>query len=111
MEVDHIVPRSLGGPDVLDNLALACRSCNGAKLAATTARDPSTGHIVRLFHPRRDAWADYFRLDIDAARIEGITDIGRATVAQLKMNEWKQVQARDIWIVYFGFPDGPPATR
>jgi 5-methylcytosine-specific restriction endonuclease McrA len=27
-EVEHIVPRSLGGADAEFNLALACRSCN-----------------------------------------------------------------------------------
>jgi 5-methylcytosine-specific restriction endonuclease McrA len=26
--IDHIVPRSLGGSDHIDNLALACRRCN-----------------------------------------------------------------------------------
>ena len=26
--VDYLIPRSLGGSDDLDNLALACRRCN-----------------------------------------------------------------------------------
>ena len=26
--VDHVTPRSLGGDDTADNLALACRNCN-----------------------------------------------------------------------------------
>ena len=26
--IDHITPRSLGGSDELENLALACRRCN-----------------------------------------------------------------------------------
>jgi len=26
--VDHITPKSLGGSDAIDNLALACRRCN-----------------------------------------------------------------------------------
>ncbi len=26
--VDHVIPKSLGGSDDLDNLALACRLCN-----------------------------------------------------------------------------------
>ena len=29
--IDHIVPKSRGGTNAWDNLALACRSCNGAK--------------------------------------------------------------------------------
>jgi 5-methylcytosine-specific restriction endonuclease McrA len=28
---DHVVPRSKGGTDALDNLVAACRSCNGSK--------------------------------------------------------------------------------
>src|SRR5688500_15528955 len=30
--VDHVVPRTLGGPTELDNLVLSCRSCNSRKL-------------------------------------------------------------------------------
>jgi 5-methylcytosine-specific restriction endonuclease McrA len=30
---DHVLPRALGGPDTLDNLAPAHRSCNGRKSA------------------------------------------------------------------------------
>lgn len=33
--LDHIVPRSRGGGDGFDNLALACRSCNSSKGART----------------------------------------------------------------------------
>lgn len=29
--IEHIVPRSLGGPDHPDNYAIACRSCNSAR--------------------------------------------------------------------------------
>lgn len=29
--VDHIYPRSLGGDDKEDNLAISCRSCNSSK--------------------------------------------------------------------------------
>jgi 5-methylcytosine-specific restriction endonuclease McrA len=30
---DHVIPGALGGPDTLDNLAPAHRSCNGRKSA------------------------------------------------------------------------------
>jgi hypothetical protein len=31
LQIDHIVPRSLGGSDRVDNLTLACKSCNQKK--------------------------------------------------------------------------------
>lgn len=33
--VDHVVPRAQGGADTMDNLVLACGSCNSAKAART----------------------------------------------------------------------------
>jgi hypothetical protein len=30
-ELDHIIPISMGGPHVRDNVQLACRACNGSK--------------------------------------------------------------------------------
>lgn len=30
-EIDHVMPRSLGGTDTIENLALACKGCNRAK--------------------------------------------------------------------------------
>lgn len=29
--VDHVIPRSLGGPSTIDNLVPACRECNTRK--------------------------------------------------------------------------------
>ena len=31
LEIDHVHPRSLGGPDILDNLQVLCTSCNTRK--------------------------------------------------------------------------------
>lgn len=31
ISVDHIIPKSQGGSDNIDNLVLACRKCNGVK--------------------------------------------------------------------------------
>ncbi|WP_341644076.1 HNH endonuclease [Thauera sp. SDU_THAU2] len=36
LEWEHIIPLSIGGPDTIDNLVKACRSCNAAK----RAKDP-----------------------------------------------------------------------
>lgn len=82
--VDHIVPRNAKGPTRADNLALACVSCSLRKAARLTAADPQTGEATRLFHPRQDEWQRHFRWD--DVTVVGLTVVGRATVAALRMN-------------------------
>jgi hypothetical protein len=82
--VDHIHPSSLGGPTVLENLALACVSCSLRKAARISATDPATGETVALFHPRRDPWNLHFRWN--GCVLNGISPSGRATVSALMMN-------------------------
>jgi hypothetical protein len=84
--VDHIVPRSLGGPTHTDNLALACSGCNAHKYNKTHGADPTSGEMVPLYHPRRDRWSDHFVWNSDFTSIIGITPTGRATVETLSMN-------------------------
>jgi 5-methylcytosine-specific restriction endonuclease McrA len=43
---EHLVPRHLGGADTLDNLALACAACNGARADGTGAPDPVRRTLV-----------------------------------------------------------------
>lgn len=106
-DVEHIRPRRAGGSDDVSNLALACRACNSAKFTAMSARDPIGGQIVRLYNPRLDVWDQHFEVDEDAGKIVGLTDIGRATVDRLKMNDTQQCAARQTWVYYFDFPRGP----
>jgi 5-methylcytosine-specific restriction endonuclease McrA len=53
--VDHVVPKSLGGSDALDNLALACCRCNERRYNFVAGIDPETQDIVPLFNPRKQA--------------------------------------------------------
>ena len=82
--IDHIIPVASGGATDPNNLALACVSCSLRKSARETAADPLNGENVRLFHPRRDTWADHFHWD--GVYVAGLTAIGRATVEALQMN-------------------------
>jgi hypothetical protein len=82
--IDHILPTAVGGPTAADNLALACVSCSLRKEARESARDPTSGRDVPLYHPRRDRWDAHFRWD--GVRLVGITATGRATVAALALN-------------------------
>lgn len=94
--VEHILPRSVGGATILENLALACAGCNGHKATKVQGQDPLTGTIVPLFHPRRQIWIDHFRWSDDTTEAEGITPCGRATVAELKLNREPLVNLRRI---------------
>ena len=96
-EFEHIVPRSSGGKTVLENICLACPACNRFKSDRTMARDPVSARDVPLFHPQRDVWAEHFAWAEDATEIVGLTAIGRATVAALRMNRSQLVRVRRMW--------------
>jgi hypothetical protein len=98
MEIDHLIPESLGGVTEEENLWLACSLCNDHKAGRIAAHDPVTGELVRLFDPRRQAWAEHFRWTAAGDRIIGQTPTGRATVAALQLNRPVLVRARQLWI-------------
>lgn len=95
-EIDHILPRSQGGPTSPQNLAFACRRCNLLKSNTTEATDPRTGRLVPLYNPRQENWHDHFRHSRDELRIYGRTAVGRATVQQLRLNDEAEQRARQI---------------
>jgi hypothetical protein len=96
-EVEHIRPRAAGGGDDTENLALACRPCNAAKLTRTTGVDPVTKGSVALFNPRQDEWDDHFRWSGTYLSIYGRTDVGRATARALRFNTRFRRLARVYW--------------
>jgi hypothetical protein len=96
--VDHIVPKSSGGASVPENLCLSCPFCNQFKKKQRRAGDPETGRMVRLFNPRRDDWHEHFQWSHDGTQIIGLTAIGRATVAALRMNNPIALAARRYWV-------------
>jgi hypothetical protein len=105
-EVDHLVPLYAGGLTRLDNLALACSNCNAHKAARVQAVDPESNQLVSLFSPRRDRWADHFAWSPDGTRVVGLTDMGRACMAALQMNNSVVVIARIFWVAYGLHPPG-----
>lgn len=96
--VDHIIPESLGGATVLDNLCLACWSCNLIKHDRIAALDSETGVMVRLFHPNNQKWPEHFTWQAEGLLIVGLTPTGRVTVSALKLNRAPLVNARRLWI-------------
>jgi len=84
--VDHVIPRSKGGPTDETNLALQCPYCSLHKSDKVNAADPTSGEIVPLFHPLKQRWEEHFTLDA-GGQLHGVTPAGRATVHALQVND------------------------
>jgi HNH endonuclease len=91
LEVEHINPVVAGGTSTEENLALACRSCNGFKGSRSNYVDPESGQEERLYHPRQDRWEEHFLVSSESCEIVGLTAIGRVTALCLKMNSRSQL--------------------
>ncbi|MGB3267373.1 MAG: HNH endonuclease signature motif containing protein [Microcoleus sp.] len=98
LEIDHIIPKAIGGTDEEENLWLACSLCNNYKGTQTDALDPVTQKHAKLFNPRTQQWSQYFAWSEDATEIIGLTDCGRATVIALQLNNNIAVTVRRQWV-------------
>jgi hypothetical protein len=101
--IDHLFPRSLGGSDEPDNLALACRRCNERRYNFTTGTDHQTGEEVAIFKPRLQLWNNHFIWIDNGLIIMGTTPTGRATCVRLDVNDEFHNQgfiqeSRYLWI-------------
>jgi ribosomal protein L37E len=97
-EVEHIIPVSRGGDDALENLALACRSCNLAKSNNTQDYDWASKAWQPVFNPRIHRWEEhFFPVQGEDVRILGLTATGRVTVSLLRMNRPQAIAARRQW--------------
>ncbi|HLV36265.1 MAG TPA: HNH endonuclease signature motif containing protein [Spirillospora sp.] len=106
LEVEHIIPKALGGKDDEQNLWLACRLCNSYKGKQTHAADPQTGDSVALFNPRRQQWSEHFKWSDDGTIIIGLTPCGRATVQALQLNNPLALIVRYEWVTAGWHPPG-----
>jgi 5-methylcytosine-specific restriction endonuclease McrA len=98
LEIDHLLPISLGGLTVEPNLWLACSLCNRYKGNRLVVLDPVTRDLVPLFNPRRQIWREHFTWTESGDRIVGLTRIGRATVVALNLNRLSLVHTRRSWV-------------
>jgi hypothetical protein len=83
-QIDHVLAEKHGGRSELENLALACFFCNTYKGPNIAGIDPVEASLTRLFNPRTDRWEEHFRQA--GAQLEGLTPVGRTTIAVLRMN-------------------------
>jgi hypothetical protein len=93
-EVDHIISRKHGGPSGMENFAFSCLACNRNKGTDVASVEPMTGEAVRLFDPRRNRWADHFKLN--GATIEPLSETAAATIQILRLNAPERVAERRI---------------
>lgn len=102
---EHIVAQSEGGKTSPANLAWACQGCNNHKYNKSQARDPVTGKIEDLFHPRQQRWLDHSIWNEDGTLVLGLSPCGRATVEALRLNRKGLVNLRRI---LFAIHQHPP---
>ena len=98
LEIEHIIPVSIGGEDTEDNLWLACRTCNVYKSNQIEALDSVTNQMIPLFNPRTQIWREHFMWVEKGTLIQGISPIGRATVKALQMNNMVAITVRQNWV-------------
>ncbi len=103
-ECEHIIPVTLGGKTVLDNLAFACGGCNRSKSTKTVGFDPVNGQEVPLFHPRQQEWDDHFIWNEEFTLVIGITATGRATINTLRLNRPGVVNLRRVLVMMSEHP-------
>jgi hypothetical protein len=93
-EIDHIIARKHRGRTAGGNLSVACIYCNAYKGSNISGRDPATGKLTPLYHPRRHKWSYHFRYD--GGRLIGRTAIGRTTIEVLHINLPTLVALREV---------------
>jgi hypothetical protein len=103
LSVDHIQPRSPGGTDEFENLALACRRCNERRYNFTQGPDPKTDLEAPIFNPRTQNWSDHFLWSTDGLCIIGITPVGRVTCQRIDLNDERRAdrfiqKSRKQWL-------------
>ncbi|MEI6047114.1 MAG: HNH endonuclease [Chloroflexota bacterium] len=70
MEIDHLLPESLGGVTEENNLWLACSLCNNFKSNRLAGLDTYTGKTEPLFNPRSQDWNEHFEWSEDSTAIK-----------------------------------------
>lgn len=102
--LEHITPVTCGGLSSLENLALACVSCNLHKSDRSHGQDPESGESVPLFHPRMHRWSEHFAWI--GTSLTGMTPIGRGTIQALDLNHPRRVLVREAESMFGLFPPG-----
>nr|WP_261343016.1 HNH endonuclease signature motif containing protein [Rosistilla oblonga] len=105
--IEHVIPRIRGGTSELDNLALACPSCNLHKADRVSSSPDHASGTIALFHPRKDVWNDHF--EWADYQIVGKSDVGCMTIQLLDLNHERRIKIRQAEQLFGLFPPQPPS--
>jgi len=103
-QIEHIISEKHGGATTSENLACSCVFCNRFKGSDVASVSPTTGQVVRLYHPRRDRWEDHFQ--INGAMIVPITEVAEVTARLLRFNDDDRVLERALLQAAGQYPKG-----
>jgi hypothetical protein len=103
LEVDHVVPRALGGTDDPTNLVAACIDCNAGK-----ASTPPAAATVADVHQTGWRWQQARRLAVEEWRLEHANQQAAAEAVELFDRTWTAWRSDDGSPVYR--PDDWPYT-
>ena len=78
--------------------------CNRFKSDHSSAPDPITATLLPLFHPQLQQWRDHFAWSEDGTEIIGLSPVGRATIAALRMNRPPMIRVRRMWVLMAEHP-------
>jgi HNH endonuclease len=96
LSIEHTIPRSKGGTNDFENLAVSCQGCNNPKYNHIDGFDPITETFAPLYHPQKDNWFEHFTWSEDFSQILGLTPTGRATINRLDLNREGVVNLRQV---------------
>lgn len=100
--IEHVIPRTLGGASELNNVALACPSCNLHKADRISVPTGLSDEVVALFNPRLDSWNQHF--EWGDYILVGKSQIGRATILALDLNHERRIRIRQAEQLFGLFP-------
>jgi hypothetical protein len=108
-EAENLASLKHGGPTEAENLAYSCMFCNRQKGSDIGSILWRTGELIRFFNPRKDRWADHFRLS--GTVIEPITGIGEVTVRIFDFNAGDRILERETLIAVGRYPSSVALQR
>jgi hypothetical protein len=85
---------------------LSCQGCNNHKYNKIEAADPVSETVAKLYHPRKQIWADHFVWSSDFTVIVGMTPTGRATTEALHLNRESLINLRRVLCLFGEHPPG-----